>query len=202
MKLQEKLPDGVTVDGRFYRMDFDFRNVLRMIDVLDTPDLMPEAREYLALKCLCRHPRNVSRVLRAVKSLLFPASDRKAGPKVTDFVQDAGMIRAAFRQSYGIDLYRDKVHWIEFTELLNAIPDGSRYSDVVSIRARPMPAATKYNTAEREWLMRAKTDLALHVSGEEQEQRYNDDVGAIFSGLMGMIQKKGGGADVGRTGGI
>ena len=31
MKLYETPPDGVTVDGRFYALDFDFRNVLRLL---------------------------------------------------------------------------------------------------------------------------------------------------------------------------
>ena len=44
MKLQDRLPEGVTVDGKFYKMDFDFRNVLRMMEVLDRDDLMPEAK--------------------------------------------------------------------------------------------------------------------------------------------------------------
>ena len=44
MKLQDRLPDGVQVDGKFYKMNFDFRNVLRMIDILDRDDLMPKKR--------------------------------------------------------------------------------------------------------------------------------------------------------------
>ena len=59
MKLQDKLPEGVTVDGRFYKLDFDFRNVLQMMDELDRDDVMPQAKTYNALKCLCKHPKNV-----------------------------------------------------------------------------------------------------------------------------------------------
>ena len=188
MKLQERLPEGVTVNGRFYRLDFDFRNVLRMIDILDRDDLMPEAKAYNAMKCLCRRPRNAIRVMEAVKGLLFKAP-RKKGQKVTDFEQDAGLIRAAFRQAYGIDLYRDRLHWFEFTELLNAIPEGSRYSEVVGIRVRPMPAATKFNQREREWLARAKADVALEMSEKEREARYHQDVANIAAVLMGMAKK-------------
>ena len=50
MKLQDRLPDGVEVDGKFYKLDFEFRNVLRMIEVLDQKNLMPEAKAYNALK--------------------------------------------------------------------------------------------------------------------------------------------------------
>ena len=189
MKLQDTLPNGVTVDGRFYKLDFDFRNVLRMMDELDRDDVMPEARAYNALKCLTNRPKNVPKVLEAVKGLLFQEKPKKDAQKVTDFVQDAGMIRAAFRQAYGIDLYRDRLHWIEFSELLNAIPEGSRYAEVVGIRVRPMPAPTKWNAQEREWLLKAKADVAIHLSEKEQAKKYQEDVAKVFSGLMGIIAK-------------
>ena len=190
MKLQDRLPDGVTVDGKFYRCDFDFRNVLKMIEVLDRDDMMPEAKAYKAISFLQKRPKNAVRVLEAVKGLLFKAPRKTGGQKVTDFIQDAGLIRAAFRQAYGIDLYRAKLHWIEFTELLNAIPEGSRYSEVVGIRARPMPAATKWNQHEREWLAKAKADVRLEVSEEEQKRNYERDVGNIAAFLMGWAKAK------------
>lgn len=190
MKLQDRLPEGVTVDGKFYKMDFDFRNVFRMIDVLDDETLVPEARAYNALHCLCKRPRNVLKVCDEVKKLLFKAPRKTSGQKVTDFVQDAGLIRAAFRQAYGIDLYRDKLHWIEFTELLNAIPEGNRYSEVVGIRARPMPAATKWNQHEREWLAKAKADYRLEMSEKEMKKNYERDVGNIAAFLMGWASAK------------
>ena len=186
MKLQDRLPDGVEVDGKFYRMDFDFRNVLRMIEVLDRDDLLPEAKAYKALLCLQKRPRTAVKVLEAVKGLLFKAPRKKSGQKVTDFIQDAGLIRAAFRQAYGIDLYRDNLHWIEFTELLNAIPEGNRYSEVVGIRARPMPAATKWNQHEREWLLQAKADYALDLTDKEQAEQYRRDVANVAAVLMAM----------------
>lgn len=188
MKLQERLPDGVTVDGKFYKMDFDFRNVLRMCDVLDRDDMLPEAKAYKALSFVQKRPKNVQKVLLAVIDLLFKAPRKKGGQKVTDFVQDAGLIRAAFRQAYGIDLYRDKLHWIEFTELLNAIPEGNRYAEVVGIRARPMPVPTKYNQHEREWLAKAKAECRLEMSEKERLQRYEQDVANIAAVLMGMAK--------------
>jgi hypothetical protein len=189
MKLQDKLPEGVTVDGRFYKLDFDFRNVLQMMDELDRDDVMPQAKTYNALKCLCKHPKNVFKVMEAVKALLFQEKPKKDAQKVTDFVQDAGMIRAAFRQAYGIDLYRDKLHWIEFSELLNAIPQGSRYTEVIGIRARPIPAPTKWNAEERKWLINAKADVAIRLSEKEQAKKYAEDVAKVFNGIMGMIVK-------------
>ena len=113
MRLQDRLPDGVTVDGKFYRLDFDFRNVLRMMKELGRDDLLPDVRVWRAVRCLTKHPKNEAKVLEAVQKLLFDLPPEKDGQRVTDFEQDAGLIRAAFRQAYGIDLYREKLHWIE-----------------------------------------------------------------------------------------
>ena len=184
MKLQDRLPDGVTVDGKFYRLDFDFRNVLRMIDEIDRDDLMQEARAYRALKCLTKRPKNAEKVFEAVMGLLFERKPKKDAKKVTDFEQDAGLIRAAFLQAYGIDLYHDRLHWLAFTDLLNAIPEGSRYAEVVGIRARELPPATKWNAEERAWLIKAKSEVALHMSEDERKERYKKDVVGIAAALL------------------
>ena len=191
MRLQDRLPDGVTVDGKFYKLDFDFRNVLRMIEELGRDDIIPEARSWRAVHCLTKHPKNVDKVLDAVQKLLFDEPPKKDAQKVTDFEQDAGLIRAAFRQSYGIDLYREHLHWIEFTELLNAIPEGSRFSEVVGIRARPLPSPTKWNAEEREWLMKAKANVALHMSESDRDKQYQKDVANIAAALMAWSKQNG-----------
>lgn len=190
MKLTDSLPEGVTVDGKFYKLDFDFRNVMRMMETLSNDELIPAARNYLALKCLTKHPRNVDAVLDAVKRLLFADAPTSTGEKVTSFEQDAGLIRTAFRQVYRIDLFREKLHWFEFTELLQCLPEGNRYTETLSIRARPIPAATKYNQKEREWLMKAKQQCAIHMTEAEAAKKYDKDVSNIFAGLMSMIPKE------------
>lgn len=193
MKLYERLPDSVTVAGKKFRLDLDFRHVLRMMEVLSRDDLIPPAREYLALKCVMRHPpRRAGPVLEELRKMLFPEQKHQAdGKKLTDFAQDANMIRAAFRQAYGIDLYRDEVHWMEFQALLAALPEGSRYSEVVGIRAREMPPATKYNQAEREWLAKAKAACALEMSEDERERAYAEGVKSVFAGLLAWAEGSG-----------
>ena len=191
MKLHERLPGYVEVNGRKYRLDLDFRNVLQMMDTLGRDDLLPGAREYLALRCIMRKPpKRTGPVLGAVRELLFP-EHKGDGQRLTSFEQDAGLIRAAFRQAYGIDLYRDKLHWMEFTELLSALPEGSRYSEVLGIRARPMPTPTKYNQQEREWLAKAKAAYALELDEKERAKAYEQGVKALFAGLIAWAEKGG-----------
>ena len=189
MKLQDRLPDSVTVLGKRYRLDLDFRNILRMMEVMARDDLIPSARAYLALKCVMkRPPKNPGPVLDAVRGLLFPERKHGDGKRLTSFEQDADLIRAAFRQAYGIDLYRDKLHWMEFSALLSVLPEGSRYSEVLGIRSRPMPAATKYNQAEREWLAKAKAACALEMSENDRERAYAEGVKSVFAGLLAWAE--------------
>jgi len=186
IRLQDRLPNSVTVGGRRYRLDLDFRNVLRMTEILARDDLMPGARAYRALKCVMRRPpRHPEPVLDAVRALLFPEAGKAADrQKLTDFEQDAGLIRAAFLQAYGINLYHARLHWLEFTGLMAHLPEGSRYSEILGIRAREIPPPTKYNRAEREWLIKAKAACRLEMSEKEQADNYARAVKNVFNGLM------------------
>lgn len=189
LKLFERLPDSITVDGKRYKCNFDFRNVLKMLDIMQREDILPDARDYLCARCVCNAPKNASRVYAELCDVLFPKAPETGGKRLTSYEQDAALIRVAFRQVYGIDLFRDNLHWFEFVELLQYLPDGCRYEETIGIRARPMPAATKYNAKEREWLLKAKQSVALHLSDKEQERKYESDVSSVFAGFMGMIRK-------------
>lgn len=189
MKLQDELPHGVKVDGKYYRLKLDFRNVLDFMDVLARDDLFPGAKMYLALKRIMkRPPQQCEKLFLAVNELLFPEHDEKKREKITDYLQDADLIRAAFLQSYGINLYRDKLHWLEFIELMSCLPGGSRYADVLSIRVREIPPATQYNQKEREWLLKAKESCALKITDKERERIYREGVAKIFAGMLAMAK--------------
>ena len=198
MKLYERLPDRVTVGRRRYKLRLDFRNVLRMIDTMARDDLLPEAREYLALRCITRPSGNTHALMTAVLELLFPARGEST-EKIMDYAQDADLIRAAFLQCYGINLYRDKLHWFEFSALLASMPEGSRYSEILSIRARPMPAPTKYNADERAWLAKAKAQYAVKLTDKERENQYQMGLRQMAASLLNLA-KQGGETNGERTG--
>lgn len=198
MKLYERLPDRIKVGRRRFKLRLDFRNVLRMVDILARDDLLPEAREYLALRCITRPRGNAHALLTAVLGLLFPARGESI-EKVMDYAQDADLIRAAFRQDYGIDLYRDKLHWFEFSALLASMPEGNRYSEILSIRARPMPAPTKYNAEERAWLTKAKAAYAVKLTEKEIENQYQKGLRQMAASLLNLA-KQGGDDNGERTG--
>ena len=189
LKLFERLPDSITVDGKRYKCNFDFRNVLKMLDIMQRDDIFPDARDYLCARCVCNAPKNAAKVFNELCTVLFPKATETGGKRLTSYEQDAALIRCAFRQVYGIDLFRENLHWFEFTELLQNLPEGNRYEETIGIRARPMPAATKYNAKEREWLLKAKQSVALHLTEKEQARKYEADVGKVMGGILGMIRK-------------
>ena len=190
IRLYDSLPKGVTVNGKFYKCNFDFRNVLKMLDIMQREDIEITARDYLCAKCVCRPPKNASEVYNEICNVLFEKRPETDGKRITSFEQDAPLIRAAFRQVYGINLFVDKLTWFEFTELLQGLPQGNRYEEIIGIRARPVPAPTKYNQKEREWLIKAKQSCALHLTEQEAAKKYDADVGKVFAGLMSMIPKE------------
>ena len=193
MKLYEGIPKGVKVNKRFYKCNFDFRNVLKMLDIMQREDIYETARDYLCVKCVIRRRmplKAASEVYKALCDLLFEKHPEGGSERLTSFEQDAGLIRSAFKQVYNIDLIRDKLSWFEFTELMQNLPEGNKYSDVIGIRARPLPAPNKYNQKEREWLLQAKQTFALHLTEAEAAKKYDEDVGKVFFGLMSMIPKE------------
>ena len=193
LKLFDRLPEGVKVGRRFFRCDFDFRNVLKMLEIMQRDDITPLARDYLCVRCVILRRiglKTASEAYKALCDLLFEKPAEQAEKRLVSFGQDAGLIRAAFRQVYRIDLYRERLTWFEFMELFQGLPDGNRFEDVVGIRAKPLPAPNKYNAKERQALMEAKRKVAIHLTEREQEKKYQQDIGRIFSGLMSMIPKE------------
>ena len=193
IKLFERLPDSITVDGKKYRCDFDFRNVLKMLDIMQREDLYPDARDCLCVKCVIPHRMPTKTALKVYDDLCVMLFGKPVNSvenaRIMSYEQDAGLIRTAFRQVYHIDLFRDRLNWFEFVELLQNLPEGNRFEETVGIRARPLPAPNKYNQKEREWLMKAKQSVAIHLTEQEQAKKYDADAGKIFAGIMGMIKR-------------
>ena len=177
------LPYEITVKGRKYRLTPSFDNVLSMyeaiegLDELDKPEIM---LHYL----LEKPPKQPSiELLKAVMDVLFKPS--KGGEKSFDYVQDSELIYAAFYQAYGLDLIEEqgKLHWWKFSSLLNGLPSNTRFSEIVSIRTRPIPAPTKYNEQERQNLMKLKREYALKLTSEEREEQLQNSLRQVVSWL-------------------
>jgi hypothetical protein len=184
------LPYEVREKGRIYTLIPWFDNVLQMyqaiegLDAWDKPEVM--------LSYLVKQKVKPSlELLQAVSKVLFPPS-KGSGDKAFDFVQDSPLIYAAFYQAYGLDLIEQqgKLHWWKFQSLLNGLPSNTRFSEIVSIRMKPIPAPTKYNQQEREELMRLKSLYAVKLTAEERQSQLQQSLRNVVNYLQSVAKGK------------
>ena len=192
MDLHIPLPWSITLDsGRRIKLYASFDRVLAFLDVLRGKSMTEDDTEKTALFLLFGDQRLTARetqdaLAKAQKILFEPQKAKDSGPRVMDFHQDAALILAAFRQAYGIDLYHEqgRLHWLEFLALLSGIPQNTRLSEVMEIRACKVPPATKNNHEQVRALMKVKAKYAIHITEEERQARWQAGLQNIAKQMM------------------
>lgn len=162
-------PPVITVNNKVYHYRDDFKiilNVLRVFKYKNVPESLKVQKAFALLvkehKC-----QEKAEVLNAIILRLSPARTNEEGKKIIDFEVDEGLIYAAFLQTYGIDLRKARMPWNVFLSLLEAMPEDTKLSEVMGIRAQPIPKVTKYNREEVERLVRLKKLYDLRSEDEK-----------------------------------
>ena len=148
----------------------------------------------VATVAVCRllvrgRPRNPVQAVEAALRALLPASG-KSGERNFDFEQDFHAIYAAFKQAYGIDLLKErgKMHWTIFDALLEYLPEDTRFSQIVGIRAMPLPAPTKYNRDYIESIIRQKNAVRLKLTPQEIERKKQEGLLEMAEAMQRMAE--------------
>ena len=192
MDLHATLPWSITLDsGRRIKLYASFDRVLAFLDVLRGKSMTEDDTEKTALFLLFGDQRltvaEAREATEKARDILFAEPERESGgPRVLDFRQDAELILAAFRQAYGIDLFREhgRLHWLEFLALLSGIPQNTRLSEVMEIRACKVPPATKNNHEQVRALMKAKAKYAIRITEEERQAQWQAGLQNIAKQMM------------------
>lgn len=192
MDLHTPLPWSITLDsGRRVKLYASFDRVLAFLDVLRGKSMTEDDTEKTALFLLFGDQRLTAEEAREAtekaRAILFSEPERESGgPRVLDFRQDAELILAAFRQAYGIDLFHEhgRLHWLEFLALLSGIPQNTRLSEVMEIRACKVPPATKNNHEQVRALMKAKAKYAIRITEEERQAQWKAGLQNIAKQMM------------------
>lgn len=182
----DRLPGAVEYNGAIYPLDLSYAAFLAACDASADARLGPVLRIRTALDILVQgqHPDDPG-LLQAILDLIRDDSPRPTGPRTMDMVQDWPYICAAFQQAYGIDLYTDKsLHILRFRALLQAIPKGTKLSEIIGIRAAKVPAPNKHNQEQITELMRLKAEYALRGSGPSLQ----DGWGKLFTLLEQRVK--------------
>ncbi len=173
MKLYEKFPDSITVEGVTYRLRLYFDRVLRYIDTASQGSMTAEELADIGYEWLVTSPKNISvetkgRVLEQIFSEIIAPPRRKLKnspkPKKTvDFTFDAAAIYSSFMRNYGIDLdkQRGKMHWCAFISLFEGLSEDTPIKRIMDIRMRDIPAPNGHNLDEIRRLGELKTLYAL-----------------------------------------
>ncbi|HEP6345078.1 TPA: bacteriophage Gp15 family protein [Streptococcus pyogenes ABC020016287] len=158
MKLNDPLVESFEFRGEIYPIDLSFNKVLDVFDVIDDDFLNEAEKCFLCLDILLNRtdlPFTYAVDLWVYIKTNFidaerpekPQLDIKGNPmpvvkekednkKVIDLSLDAEFIYASFRQTYQINLLKEqnRLSWIEFKALLNALPDDTVMQRIIAIR--------------------------------------------------------------------
>lgn len=182
--LLDPLPESWSDEaGNTYEMDTDFRIGIQICLVQDDEDLS-EVEKTLTIRSLMfpgAAPEGED-LEKAVQFFLSGWSHDKPGKKekerLMDFDVDQWRIYAAFKQQYGIDISRERMHWWEFMGLLSSLNECS-YTRVIDIRQKKFKP--KMSKEERKSLREAKDIYTLDHVATPEEREFMEEM----DGLLG-----------------
>jgi hypothetical protein len=185
MRLNDPLVTSFVYEGKEYRIDLAFDNVLDVFDVLSDDALRDYEKAEIGLALLLGEQDYVPSVglwnhiykeyieIQRKQPIEY---DLKGNPmpvqeedddRVIDLDQDAEYIYASFRQAYGMNLYEQqgKLHWHEFKALLNGLSSDTIMQRIIQIR---MWKPSKHESGEyKENMRKLQKIYALDDSEEE-----------------------------------
>lgn len=184
MTLYGELPYSVDLDGKTYPIRPEWPNVLAAIDAMSDEELTDAMQVETALSLLADGSFPTSaRLLKAIFETLNP-DPKPHKEKVMDFRQDWALIYAGFRQAYGIDLFAEQdMHWMQFTALLQGLPNNTMLSRVMEIRAMKVP--TKSSPEYRARIAQLKAEYALKANTPVQS-----GLMALFKSLESIAERR------------
>lgn len=168
--LSQPCPHSIEVGGICYTLNLSFDRVLSAFEILsknelDDIDLFDIIFDWLVVAPKVRKLAARAEVVKEIfdKLINFDKNTSDTEAETISFAQDAPYIYAAFRQAYGIDLFKEqgKLQWWEFMALLSAIPSDTRLCDIIDIRTRKIPAYTGKNQEQIDSLLKLKSKFAI-----------------------------------------
>ncbi len=142
--LVEDLPETLEIDGNSYRINSDFRACLLTIMAFEDNELTMQEKQHILLNNLFAEemPSNLEGAIQAALQFLNGKSgsdcetEERTSPRLYSLSHDANFIYAAFKQTHGIDLQTDKLHWWKFLALFMDLGSETTFCSLVSLRKR------------------------------------------------------------------
>lgn len=110
---------------------------------MEDPELTAYEKQLVAVQSLYKEmPHDLQQASMMATKFLNGGEEVKesdedaAGIRLYSFNKDAGLIYAAFRQTHGIDLSKEDLHWFEFMTLFMDLGADTTFCSLVSLRKR------------------------------------------------------------------
>jgi hypothetical protein len=160
--LSRKLTDNLVFEGEVYPLDLSFGNILRLFEMFGDETISDLAKFQFALVMLTGVNFEVNAYMARdiyeavfeehikIKKISKPKLDLQGNPlpemrqeadeeelPLYSLTYDGDYIFSSFMQAYGIDLIevQDSLHWQKFNALLAGLPEGTKFVEVIKIRA-------------------------------------------------------------------
>lgn len=184
--LYERFPESVNVGGEEYRIYTDFREFLRLLDILKSDDDEMIASEILSMY-QDRIPKDYKKAILAIAD--FVSSEENTDvendneeetkqKKLISYEKDAPYIIGDFLRYYNINLMTCRyLHWKEFQILLEGLPEDSEIKKRIGYRAMN-PDKIK-NKEERSRIIKIQKMISI-----EDEEVDAERIGDLFGGQM------------------
>lgn len=158
--LVDRLPSAVSLNGRRYQLETDFRAAVAFEIMVD------KGEEDIYTLMAPFYPHDFPETEDAVEAALWfyrcgediPKEKPKKGPRSYSFEIDAETIFADFWHYYNIDLSSEGLHWWVFRALLANLPDDSGYKQRAYYRTCDLKGLPK---AEQERIKRIRNIIAI-----------------------------------------
>lgn len=138
--LVDELPDSVEIDGKKYLLNTDFRASLNVILAYEDINLTDREKQTILLVNLYPViPENIELAFEQAFKFIDGGELPKKGvskPRVYSWGKDSNMIYSAFKQTHGVDLAEEKMHWWKFLALFMDLGAETAFSSVVNLRSR------------------------------------------------------------------
>ena len=119
--IKNALPDAVMVDGSAFPIYTDFRRILRILRLLNDPEVLDGDKHILFLKLFFKGKIPPEPQEAFLWFLHCGEEHEGGGDHDFDYEQDAKEIYSGFQQVYGIDLLDTDMHFWRFSALLNGL---------------------------------------------------------------------------------
>ena len=142
--LTDILPDAVEVEGREYAVNTNFRDCLKVVMAFEDEELTGLEKQMILLQVMYPvKPDNTEKAMEmAVKFLDGAVEGDGENPdekpeRVFSWAKDANYIFAAFKQTHGIDLDKEKdMHWWKFIALFMDLGSETFFCNLTALRKR------------------------------------------------------------------